>query len=262
LGASASSFDERCLPHTPKGCFEIGEAEMRAGRRAQAMAYYLRACLNGLGVACNRLGFYTEEGGEARRAFHFYLLACDRDSDRGCSNLSRLANRFGKYELSEAARKKACGLGNVHACKKVDGNPAEFYCSPALKRPCHEFDQRYSERWKTVKSVIQQERAREQKLILETIDQQPAAKILEIDPVKLEEIPPAKIAEKLDEKTVATLSEEQIHKVPPAVVEEKAWDVSFFDSLKPGMNKLLSCHALQAQTLDLKYERVLSRGSS
>ncbi len=244
--ANVWNLSERCLPHTPISCFELGEEQVTQGRRQEARAYYLRACLNGLGKACNRLGFFEEEASQTRRAYHFYLLACDRESDRGCSNLSRLANQLGKPELSEAARKKACGLGHVPTCKKLDASPAEYYCSPALKQACHEFDQKYSERWSGIGKVVADARMREQEQIIATIDAQPAAKILEIDQARLAEIPPRKLAEKLDEATVASLNEEQIQRLPAKAVEEKAWSVSFLDSFKPGMSKLFS--RLSAET--------------
>jgi hypothetical protein len=233
-------LSERCMPHSPQHCFELGNEEVTRGRKAEARAYFLRGCLNGLGVSCNRLGFLEEEQSQSRRAYHFYLLACDRDSDRGCSNLARLANEFDRPDLSEAARKKACGLGHLPTCKKLDLTPSEYYCSPALKNACHEFDQKYSERWAGYGKVVAAARMREQDQIIATIESQPAAKILEIDKSRLEEIPAATLAEKLDESTVASLNEEQIQKLPEKAVEEKAWSVSFLDSFKPGMNRLFS----------------------
>jgi len=66
------------------------------------------------------------------------------------------------------------------------------------------------------------------------------SQITRVPAEELVKIPPEVIAAKLDEAAMVSLDDSAVAAIPQAAVEEKAADVSIFDSTDPGMAKLFS----------------------
>ena len=80
----------------------------------------------------------------------------------------------------------------------------------------------------------------ELKQVIEKPHEASLNQITKVPAEELVKIPPEVIAEKLDEAAIVSLDDNAVAAIPQAAVQEKAADVSIFDSTDPGMAKLFS----------------------
>lgn len=73
--------------------------------------------------------------------------------------------------------------------------------------------------------------------IVDTPVKEPGPVVPEIPTIKEPDLPPI-LTEDLTDEKIAALTTEEADSIAPEVIEEKAAEASFFDSLKPGMNTL------------------------
>ncbi len=131
-----------------------GELIEFAEFQKQAVAKAETECAAGRARACESLSFWygrPPQGGvadaerevsNARRALELYRKGCDGGDWFHCRRLA-LATKLGSFGLepdaaaAEALFKKACNLGDAHACANAfDGDGADAVAIPFLRRGC------------------------------------------------------------------------------------------------------------------------------